>query len=169
MQRTTDWGRANVKIPTSSHCVKYRDTGMVPPERGSSICGWFARMVPMMFSHPPPAIRMPAASTTMPTSIAMPHSASVTATPRKPPTVVKMMTATPKMANPTKYEYPVTASNSFAPPTNCATIVAAKNSTMIKAAAFANALLRKRARITSITVTAPSLRDTSAIFLPMMP
>ena len=104
MHRTTDWGSANVKMPTSSHCVKYSDTGIVPPESGSSICGWFVRMVPMMFSQPPPAIRMPAASTTMPTSIAMPHNASVTATPRKPPTVVKIITATPKMAKPTKYE-----------------------------------------------------------------
>ena len=74
------------------------------------------------------------------TTIATYGSASVTATPRKPPTVVKMMTATPKMANPTKYEYPVTASNSFAPPTNCATIVAAKKSTTTTALTLASAL-----------------------------
>ena len=50
MQRTADWGRTNVKMPTSSHCVKYSDAGMEPPPKGSSISGRFARMVSMMFS-----------------------------------------------------------------------------------------------------------------------
>ena len=81
---------------------------------------------------------MPAASTKMPMSMATPHIASVTATPRKPPMVVNSTTATPKSTSPTRYEYPVTASNSFAPPTNCATMVAAKKSTTTTALTLAS-------------------------------
>ena len=54
--------------------------------------------------------------------------------------VVNNTTATPKSTSPTRYEYPVTASKSFAPPTNCATIVAAKKSTTTTALTLASAL-----------------------------
>ena len=104
MQRTMDCGRTKVNTPTSSHCVKYSVPGIEPPLTGSSMVGWFALMVSMMFSYPPPAVRMPTANTAMPTSMMMPHSASVNATPRKPPMVVNRMTAAPKSTRPTMYE-----------------------------------------------------------------
>ena len=104
MQRTIDCGRTKVNTPTSSHCVKYSVAGMPPPLKGSSMAGWFALMVSMMFSYPPPAVRIPQASTAMPTSMMMPHSASVNATPRKPPMVVNKMTAAPNSTRPTMYE-----------------------------------------------------------------
>ena len=50
MQRTMDCGSTNVRMPTSSHCVKYSPAGMLPPLNGSSMAGWFALMVSMMFS-----------------------------------------------------------------------------------------------------------------------
>ena len=99
--RTTLCGRQKVKTPTSSHCVKYSPMGMLPPESGSIIWGWLAAIASMMFSQPPPALRMPPARTTMPTIMAMPQSVSVKATPRKPPSVVKRMAAMPNIANPT--------------------------------------------------------------------
>ena len=50
MVRTTLCGRQNVNTPTSSHCVKYRPMGMLPPDSGSIIWGWLAAIVSMMFS-----------------------------------------------------------------------------------------------------------------------
>ena len=50
MVRTTDWGSTKVNTPTSSHCVKYRDDGMAPPAKGSSISGEVSLMEVMMAS-----------------------------------------------------------------------------------------------------------------------
>ena len=48
-------------------------------------------------------------------------------------------------------------------------MVALKNRTMMAALATASALELYRARMTSMTVTPPILREMSAIFLPRMP
>ena len=66
----------------------YREMGILPRDRGSSMSGCLVPMYCIMLSKPPPTLIMPPIKMHMPTIMAMAQQASVTATPLKPPMVV---------------------------------------------------------------------------------
>ena len=89
MQRTTVCGRPTVPKQTSTQKERMNGLAMkLSGPNGVSSAGSAAAILPMTAFMPPPETEMPQIMAIVPRIMTMPCSASVSATARKPPTVV---------------------------------------------------------------------------------